>query len=185
MDTQICRTRLFAQLISSNPATYIKVPKNAPRNFVKRTIISSELLAKLLAEYPFGSPFHVPIAILFCTGIRIGELVGLTWGDVDFERKIITVNKQLVYVSKRGQVFAPPKSNSGIRKISVGDALLDLLATWRTLQKNNEVKHGNSYVYVYRSSDNVMLWQSKGAGILNVPRAELICTLDNGRVLNR
>jgi len=50
-----------AQLISANPATYIKVLKNAPRNLVKRTIISNELLAKLLAEYPFGSPFHVPI----------------------------------------------------------------------------------------------------------------------------
>lgn len=174
-----------AQLIQSNPATYIKVPKNAPRNVIKRTIISDELFAKLLAEYPFGSPFHVPIAILFCTGIRIGELVGLTWDDVDFEQKFIAVRKQPVYVSKHGQIFAPPKSNSGIRKIVVGDSLLEVLKEWQTFQKNSEVKHGDTYAYVYRSPDNVMLWQSKGVGILNVPRVELICTQEDGRPLNR
>lgn len=42
---------------------------------------------------------------------------------------------QLIYVSKRGQVFAPPKSNSGIRKISVGNALLEVLKEWRAFQK--------------------------------------------------
>ena len=37
-----------AQLISSNPAIYIKVPKNAPRNVVKRTIITPEQITALL-----------------------------------------------------------------------------------------------------------------------------------------
>ena len=174
-----------AQLISSNPASYIKVPKNAPRNVVKRTIITKELLAKLLTEYPFGTPFHVPISILFCTGIRIGELVGLTWDDVDFERKIISVRKQMIYVSKRGYIFAPPKSKSGVRNISVGDVLLGMLKKWRVFQKDSEAGYGNTYVYVYHSADNVIRWQSKGAGILDLPRTELICTQADGRLMNR
>ena len=45
-----------AQLITSNPAAYIKVPKNAPKNIVKRTIITSERFAELLQKYPFGTP---------------------------------------------------------------------------------------------------------------------------------
>ena len=42
-----------AELISSNPENYIKVPKKAPTNIVKRHIITKEKLAELLGKYPF------------------------------------------------------------------------------------------------------------------------------------
>ena len=42
-----------AQLISSNPSVYIKVPKNAPRNIIERHIISPEQFKALLEKYPF------------------------------------------------------------------------------------------------------------------------------------
>lgn len=41
-----------AQLISSNPALYIKVSKNTPRNVIKRHIITPEQFATLLEKYP-------------------------------------------------------------------------------------------------------------------------------------
>ena len=47
-----------AQLILSNPAAYIKVPKNAPKNVVKRTIITTEQFNALLEKYLFGTPFY-------------------------------------------------------------------------------------------------------------------------------
>ncbi|MBR3746190.1 MAG: hypothetical protein IKP64_02995 [Selenomonadaceae bacterium] len=43
-----------AQLISSNPVLYIKVPKNAPKNIIKQTIISDEFFGELLAEHFAG-----------------------------------------------------------------------------------------------------------------------------------
>ena len=39
-----------------NPVDYIKVPKNAPRNVVKRHIITPERFQVLLEKYPFGTP---------------------------------------------------------------------------------------------------------------------------------
>lgn len=88
MDTQFAKIWLFAEyarhalnyavypaeLISSNPSNYIKVPKKAPINIVKRQIIKPEKLAELLEKYPFGSPYHIPILILFHTGMRISEV---------------------------------------------------------------------------------------------------------------
>ena len=60
-----------AELISSNPANYIEVPKNAPTDIIKRHIITQEKLNELLEKYPFGSPYYIPILILFHTGMRI------------------------------------------------------------------------------------------------------------------
>jgi len=72
------------QLISSNPAAYIKVPKNAPRNVVKRHIISPKRFKALLEKYPFGSPPYIPLLLLYHTGMRISEVLGLSWSDIDF-----------------------------------------------------------------------------------------------------
>ncbi|MBQ6131949.1 MAG: hypothetical protein IJL12_06375, partial [Selenomonadaceae bacterium] len=54
-----------AQLISSNPAAYIKVPKNAPRNVIKRHIIMPERFNALLEKYPFGTPLYIPLSLLY------------------------------------------------------------------------------------------------------------------------
>ena len=78
-----------AQLISSNPAEYIKVPKNAPRNVIKRHIITPERFKALLKKYPFGSPMYIPLMLLYHTGMRISKVLGLTWQDIDFAKKRI------------------------------------------------------------------------------------------------
>ena len=82
-----------AQLINSNSADYIKVPKNAPRNIVKRTIITPERFKALLEKFPFGTPFYIPLLLLYHTGMRLGEVLGLTWNDVNFAEKKLYVNR--------------------------------------------------------------------------------------------
>ncbi|MBQ7494081.1 MAG: tyrosine-type recombinase/integrase family protein [Selenomonadaceae bacterium] len=62
-----------AQLINANPATYIKVPKNAPRNVIKRAIIMPERFKSLLEKYPFGTPYYIPLLLLYHTGMRLGD----------------------------------------------------------------------------------------------------------------
>ena len=94
-----------AQLISSNPAAYIKVPKNAPKNVVKRTIITPKQFNALLEKYPFGTPLYIPLLLLYHTGMRLSEVLGLSWADIDFTEKRINVGRQMVYLSKRGLFF--------------------------------------------------------------------------------
>ncbi len=54
-----------ANFIMSNPANYIKFSRNAPKNIVKRTIITLEQFHSLLDKYPFGTLTY----ILKMTGI--------------------------------------------------------------------------------------------------------------------
>lgn len=61
------------------------------------------------------------------TGMRIGELLGLKWSDIDFENQTIYVNRTLVYVTCRDEAspkygkkmneFHEPKTEKGKRKI--------------------------------------------------------------------
>ena len=64
---------------------------------------------------------HLPmIKVALKTGMRCGELIGLTWSDVDFDKEEISVNHQLVYrkVDGKYKFYAEvPKTKSGTRII--------------------------------------------------------------------
>lgn len=61
---------------------------------------------------------HYDLALLlFNTGVRVGELCGLTMDDIDLENKTITISRQMTTNKK----IAPPKSKSGNRTIPISD----------------------------------------------------------------
>lgn len=62
------------------------------------------------------------------SGLRVGEALALTWPDIDFENKQLTVNKNLSQ-TKNGYVVSSPKTKSSNRTISIDDK------TVRTLKK--------------------------------------------------
>ena len=98
-----------ARLISSNPADYIKAPKNAPKNIIKRTIITSDKFQTLLEKSPFGTQFYIPLLLLYHTGMRLSEVLGLSWSDIDFTERKINLRRQLVYIKKKGYYFTTLK----------------------------------------------------------------------------
>lgn len=174
-----------AELIQSNPANYIKIPKKAPSNIVKRHIISQEQLLSLLEKYPFGTMYYIPILILFHTGVRLGELLGLAWEDIDFETSTINLSRQVVYISKRGNFFTTLKTESSNRYIVIDDYLVAELKRWKTKQLENEKNSNDSYVYIYKTSEGKMVQQSKGIALPYGNRINLICTRESGKLINK
>ena len=62
--------------------------------------------------------------ILFWTGIRIGELLALTFGDVDLDGKVITISKS--YQRLKGKdVITPPKTPKSNRRVNIPQFLAD------------------------------------------------------------
>ena len=88
-------------------------------------------------NYTASSPVYchwLPLFVfLFGTGCRIGEMVGIRWDDVDFEKKEVSVNHSLEYIldEKRKAAWhvSTPKTAAGVRVIpllkEVEEALLE------------------------------------------------------------
>lgn len=75
-------------------------------------------------------------ALILETGLRTGEMIGLTWDDIDWEKRTLTVRKTLEYRHKQGCWRAgPPKSQSSYRTIPLTRKAYNIL---RELYDNRE-----------------------------------------------
>lgn len=67
-------------------------------------------------------------ALILETGLRTGELIGLTWDAIDFEKRTLTVNKTLEYRHKQGYWRAgPPKTPQSYRTIPLTERAYNIL----------------------------------------------------------
>lgn len=173
-----------SQLINSNPASFIKVPKNAPRNIIKRAIITPERFKALLEKYPFGTELYIPLLLLYHTGMRIGEVLGLAWDDIDFAAKKINLSRQLIYLRKRGYFLATLKTESSKRYILVDDFLLGELSRWVKLLEANESLLGGNYTYIYKEADGHIRRQPKRTPAVG-EKISLVCIKADGRLALR
>lgn len=105
------------RIISENPCFEIYVPwenKRAARRFL--TIQEQNLFLKTVENNWYKEMFY----IMFLTGMRIGEVGGLKWSDVDFENDCIHINRALSCNYENGvkKIFlTTPKTLNSYRKI--------------------------------------------------------------------
>ncbi len=81
-----------SKLIYNLPTDIEKQPMNRP----KIEFWTKEEIDFYLNEI-YGSYLYTPILIEIFTGLRIGELCGLRWCDIDFDANTLTVNNQVIY----------------------------------------------------------------------------------------
>lgn len=94
------------KLCHQNPAKDVRPPKKERRLPVSFSRNDIALLIPFCAEYETG--YYVE-ALLY-TGLRIGELCALTWGDIDLEEGVIAVNKDVVISDAPGQKYVVKES---------------------------------------------------------------------------
>ena len=77
------------------------------------------------------------IKVLLYTGMRRGELCGLTWADIDFEKSIIHIQRSSLYLADKGIFEDETKNTTSRRSIKVPtDAMraLQLFQEWQNQQ---------------------------------------------------
>ena len=72
--------------------------------------------------------------------MRQGELLGLKWADLDWEKGTLMIQRQLQRVEHRGLAFVPPKTKAGRRTIKLGSGMLEKLASHKSQQE--QIKAG-------------------------------------------
>lgn len=148
------KTALVLGLISKNPAENIRRPKIVEKRiecfstkeqyYIERAVISDRRL------YLRG------VVLCLYTGLRIGELLALTWNDIDFRNKMLVVTKSCYYAKnddgKFSRIVDTPKTNASLRKIPLSTQMILLLKEIKTnnlsdfvIAKNNKPISIRSY----------------------------------------
>ena len=115
--------------MDANPCEHIKAPRPKAK---ERKALSDEqaleLAVALRTEEQTGCTVAVWIAL--ATGMRRGEILGLVWRNVDFDRKRIYVGQQYAADHK----IRDPKSEKSHRWLGIDDGTVAFLAEWRQKQ---------------------------------------------------
>ena len=132
------------ELIAINPATNIPIPRSAPRKVIKRMIITPEQFAAI----PKATPCYPAIKIMYHTGMRISETLGLTWEDIDLNTGKICVSRQRFEAG----YFDTPKTESSARVFYVDASFVSYLRMLRAEQAEHQMRFGQAYQLAYEDS---------------------------------
>ena len=134
---------VYWQLIVANPAERVQAPKaRKPKRKSyddEQTKILLENLETLSIE---ETKYKVAIILTVFTGVRLGELMGLEWQDVDFKNGIISINRSSQYLSDMGVFTKTPKTESSIREIAVPEFIISLLEEYKLWYEEQKSIYG-------------------------------------------
>lgn len=119
---QVFKFAIKNRIVEYNPADYAELPKNAPKE-ERRAL--SETEREWISTYSGDNKRAKRAAMIamFC-GLRRGEMTALTWNDINFKDKTITVNKSYDFKSNNIKL---PKTAAGVRIVPMPDTLVEFL----------------------------------------------------------
>lgn len=131
-------------IIFRNPCDAVILPKTKEKD---RRVLTIEEQKEVL-EHAKGRICEPLVRVALGTGMRAGELQGLTWNDIDFKNREIRVNKTLVYIRDRvnGKYyfkFQSPKTKSGSRTIPMQEDVFLALKRQRVQVKEMQIHATN------------------------------------------
>ena len=131
------------QLIFSNPCSRVVLPKNKRKEAV---YLDEDQAAQLPQALEGESLQHqVIVKMLLYTGMRRGELCGLEWKDIDFERAVISVRRSSLYLSGKGVFEDETKNETSERCMKVSDDVIAMLRIWRAEQAKERLRLGDQW----------------------------------------
>ena len=113
-------------LIRQNPGVNCKLP---PKKSPEIEILTPEEMQRLLIQAK-EEDFYEMFLLDLSTGLRRGELLGLQWKDIDFERGTLSVNKQIKYINRELRIM-PPKTQASNRTVILPPQLLNVLREYK------------------------------------------------------
>ena len=162
--------------IQKNPMEHVKLPSkraegNIALNTKSRVYIDEKRMNEILMRFPKGSSAYIPLLLGYRCGLRLGEAYALTWDDIDFENKTLSVNKQIQWQSNGNKsgywYFSAPKYDSN-RIIQIDDAFLKIL--------KNEKETQERKAKAYLDTEYTFYYEEKGTRIIS--------TNDKGKKIN-
>lgn len=132
------------QYIQHNPTHKIKIPKDSSTN--KIDVYTVDEIRELQRSVK-GTDMELPVALLFDCVMRRGELLGLRYSDINFDKSTITIRNSLVESEdSKVPVLKDCKTDESYREIMVTEHTMKLLKKQRAIYKQNKLRQGKTFV---------------------------------------
>ena len=123
---------VYWQVIVSNPAERVQPPKaKKPKRKYYDDDQCKILLENLEQLDEEQIKYKTAIILTVFTGVRLGELMGLEWSDIDFRNGIISINRSSQYLADKGIFTKTPKTESSIREVAIPEFVISLLEEYK------------------------------------------------------
>ena len=126
--------------VIKNPCDKMKKPKNSKS---KLQVYNQEQLDKLLDALK-DMTIYIPVILAATTGMRLGEICGLRWANVDLENGFIQIKEQLQEEDNKLELV-PLKTSSSKRKIILLEDTIEALKSLKEKQEENKNYFGDNY----------------------------------------
>jgi integrase len=147
-------------LVATNSAGVVELPQAVKF----RPEILNVKKARLLIEAARSTRLFLVILIAALTGARRGEILALSWRDVDEEGRRIRIGRSL----ERDTTLKDPKTDAGYRRVPIPGELLALLRSHRELQEPHRILLGSAYDHrdLVFCNDDGSPWKPDSIGTL-------------------
>jgi integrase len=108
-------------------------------------IFTPDQVSRFLA-FSKNSRYFALYFIAITTGMRLGELLGLKWGDFDWAAKTVHIQRQKQYIPGQGFILINPKTKAGKRTIQLGEQTVAVLLRHKLLQEEIIYSMGEKWV---------------------------------------
>lgn len=171
---------VYWQLLVNNPAERVQPPKvHKPKRRYYDDEQCKFLLENLEQLNVDNIKYKVAIIITIFTGVRLGELMGLEWSDIDFRNGIISINKASQYLSEKGVFTKDPKTESSVREVAIPTFVISLLEEYKLWYEEQKSLYGELWINSNRlfvqadgkpmHPDTISKWFVKFVGNIGLP----------------
>lgn len=137
----------------------------APEKRTALTSLQQERMLKFVQSHNIYNSYYPMLQVLFGTGLRCGELIGVTWNDVDMKAGTVSIDHQLIYKNYGdGCKFhiSTPKTEAGIRTIPMTQAVRKAFEEQRKINfmlgkdRDIEVEGYKGFVFTAKTGSPLM-----------------------------
>lgn len=139
-------------IILSNPASALNLPHSRRPDI---EILTRDEQA-MLVRASYNDRYGVFIRLVLVTGLRLGELLGLMWEDIDFRKSMLHIRRTLNRLQipdlpddnkgpKTQIVIQEPKSANSVRSIPLLPAVIQDILRWKAVQASDRSAAGAAY----------------------------------------
>ena len=143
-------------MIQVNPCDAAELPKATQKEIKPLTDAEIPLFLKAIAGHQMENAY----ALCLFAGLREGECLGLSWSQVDFEARRITISQQLQKEKKKGAAYyiAPSTKSGKPRQIEPPEIAFQYLRAERKRQAENRLAAGE----LWSNPDNLVFTNEVG-----------------------